>query len=166
MIAQGWPVLFILLLCSIISLAVAWERWRALRITNKSFTKILEDIVAKCRYTVNANEKDRITQNEILRNLAPLQERLYILATIASVSPFIGLFGTVIGIIRAFRAVAVSMGGGPSAVANGIAEALITTAAGLAVAIPAYIAYNFFAGRLERLEERLQIAAADILSGK
>jgi biopolymer transport protein TolQ len=74
------------------------------------------------------------------------------LATIASVSPLIGLLGTVLGIIDAFIGIARSGSGNLSAVAPGVAEALIATAAALAVAIPATFAYNIFASRLNRIE--------------
>lgn len=74
------------------------------------------------------------------------------LATIASVSPLIGLLGTVLGIIDAFVGIARSGSGNLSAVAPGVAEALIATAAALAVAIPATFAYNIFASRLNRIE--------------
>jgi biopolymer transport protein TolQ len=74
------------------------------------------------------------------------------LATIASVSPLIGLLGTVLGVIDAFVGIARSGSGNLSAVAPGVAEALIATAAALAVAIPATFAYNIFASRLNRIE--------------
>jgi biopolymer transport protein TolQ len=74
------------------------------------------------------------------------------LATIASVSPLIGLLGTVLGVIDAFLGIARSGSGNLSAVAPGVAEALIATAAALAVAIPATFAYNIFASRLNRIE--------------
>jgi biopolymer transport protein TolQ len=74
------------------------------------------------------------------------------LATIASASPLIGLLGTVLGIIDAFVGIARSGSGNLSAVAPGVAEALIATAAALAVAIPATFAYNIFASRLNRIE--------------
>jgi biopolymer transport protein TolQ len=74
------------------------------------------------------------------------------LATIGSVSPLIGLLGTVLGVIDAFVGIARSGSGNLSAVAPGVAEALIATAAALAVAIPATFAYNIFASRLNRIE--------------
>jgi biopolymer transport protein TolQ len=74
------------------------------------------------------------------------------LATIASVSPLLGLLGTVLGVIDAFMGIARSGSGNLSAVAPGVAEALIATAAALAVAIPATFAYNIFANRLNRIE--------------
>ncbi len=79
------------------------------------------------------------------------EQRLAALGTIANVAPFIGLFGTVMGVIHAFHAISKSTGAGPTVVAAGISEALITTAAGLFVAIPAVIAYNFFLKRVRRL---------------
>jgi biopolymer transport protein TolQ len=74
------------------------------------------------------------------------------LATIGSVSPLIGLLGTVLGVIDAFVGIARSGSGNLSAVAPGVAEALMATAAALAVAIPATFAYNIFASRLNRIE--------------
>jgi biopolymer transport protein ExbB/TolQ len=83
------------------------------------------------------------------------EHRLAALGTIANVAPFIGLFGTVIGVIRAFQAIAVKASAGPSVVASGIAEALISTAAGLFVAVPAVIAYNYFLKRSRKLSLEL-----------
>jgi biopolymer transport protein TolQ len=78
------------------------------------------------------------------------------LATIGSVSPLIGLFGTVLGVIDAFVGIAVKGSGNLGAVAPGVAEALTATAAALAVAIPAVFGYNLFANRLNRLESELE----------
>ena len=84
------------------------------------------------------------------------EHRLAALGTIANIAPFIGLFGTVIGVIRAFEAISVKASAGPSVVAGGIAEALISTAAGLFVAVPAVIAYNYFLKRSRRLGLELE----------
>ena len=73
------------------------------------------------------------------------------LGTIASLSPLMGLLGTVIGMIRTFNAITTEGIGNPAALAGGIAEALITTAAGLTIAIPALIAYKYLRGRVDRL---------------
>jgi biopolymer transport protein TolQ len=78
------------------------------------------------------------------------------LATIASVSPLIGLLGTVLGVIDAFLGIASKGSGNLSAVAPGVAEALIATAAALAVAIPATFGYNIFASRLNRFDGRME----------
>ncbi len=84
-----------------------------------------------------------------------LAEKISALATIGSVSPFVGLFGTVWGIMRSFTAIAAENNSSLAVVAPGIAEALFATAIGLFAAIPAVIAYNAFSQRLNRLESRL-----------
>ena len=92
-----------------------------------------------------------------------LERYLAILGTLGNISPFIGLFGTVVGIIKAFRDLAASGTGGPSVVAQGIAEALVSTAAGLLVAIPAAILYNYFMGRLKRTTVEMEVASARLI---
>ena len=86
------------------------------------------------------------------------------LATIGSVSPLIGLLGTVLGVIEAFIGIASKGSGNIGAVAPGVAEALIATAAALAVAIPAVFGYNIFAARLNRLESELEGFGTEILA--
>ena len=88
-----------------------------------------------------------------------LDHGLMILGTLGNNAPFIGLFGTVLGIIIAFRDLALNPQGGAAVVMRGISEALIATAVGLMVAIPAVIAYNFY----QRLVKR-QVSAADAIS--
>ncbi|NCO35812.1 MAG: hypothetical protein AUJ92_02445 [Armatimonadetes bacterium CG2_30_59_28] len=111
------------------------------------------------------NGKAGHRKDVIARELAVQQERLSgrlgILATIASNAPYIGLFGTVCGIMKAFRVIAQHQGMSSSIVANGIAEALITTAFGLFVAIPAGIAYNTFIGKVNYFVVELDRRMAD-----
>jgi biopolymer transport protein ExbB/biopolymer transport protein TolQ len=85
------------------------------------------------------------------------------LATIGSTAPFIGLFGTVVGIINAFTGIATSGSGGLAAVSAGIAEALITTAFGILVAVPAVMAFNYFTTRLERFQIEMSNSSAELL---
>ena len=86
------------------------------------------------------------------------------LATIGSVSPLIGLLGTVLGVIDAFIGIATKGSGNISAVAPGVAEALIATAAALSVAIPAVFGYNIFASKLNRLESELEGFGTEIIA--
>jgi len=86
------------------------------------------------------------------------------LATIGSVSPLIGLLGTVLGVIDAFVGIAVKGSGNLSAVAPGVAEALVATAAALSVAIPAVFGYNIFAARLNRYEARLESFGTSLIA--
>jgi biopolymer transport protein ExbB len=85
------------------------------------------------------------------------------LATIGATAPFIGLFGTVVGIINAFRGMALTGSGGIGAVSAGIAEALVTTALGLFVAIPAVWLYNFFMQKVERFQVEMQNSSSELL---
>ena len=91
---------------------------------------------------------ERTAQTAASEAVTALERRMTWLATIGSVSPFVGLFGTVMGVVEAFHGIGVAGGGSLKAVAPGIAEALITTAAGLFVAVPAVVAYNQFTARI------------------
>jgi len=86
------------------------------------------------------------------------------LATIGSVSPLIGLLGTVLGVIDAFVGIAAKGSGNIGAVAPGVAEALIATAAALSVAIPAVFAYNIFAARLNKIEGELESFGSELIA--
>ena len=92
-----------------------------------------------------------------------LKRHLPVLATIGATAPFVGLLGTVIGITNSFVGIAATGGGGIEAVAGGVGEALITTAAGLLVAIPALWIYNYFITRLEELFSELAFAADELV---
>jgi len=92
-----------------------------------------------------------------------MKRPLWLLGTVASSAPFIGLFGTVIGIIKAFHSMAIMGSGGFAVVAGGISEALVATALGLGVAIIALIFYNYFQVRLDRIESALTIGTARLI---
>ena len=92
-----------------------------------------------------------------------LRTRLWILGTIGAVAPFIGLFGTVVGIMQAFKDMAAAPGGGFAVVAGGISEALVATAAGIAVAIEAVVLYNYFSSRLAAATVEMKLGADEVL---
>ena len=91
---------------------------------------------------------ERTAQTASSEAVTTLERRMTWLATIGATSPFVGLFGTVMGVVTAFEGIATAGAGSMKAVAPGIAEALITTAAGLFVAVPAVVAYNQFSARI------------------
>jgi biopolymer transport protein ExbB/biopolymer transport protein TolQ len=95
---------------------------------------------------------------------AEMERGLSSLATIGSTAPFVGLFGTVVGILRAFQAIAVKQTGGLQTVAGGIAEALVTTALGLLVAIPAVWAFNAFTSRLKSFGVEMDNSLAELVN--
>jgi biopolymer transport protein TolQ len=93
-----------------------------------------------------------------------MERRMTWLATIGSTSPFVGLFGTVMGIVEAFQGLGQEGTATLHAVAPGIAEALVTTAAGLFVAVPAVVAYNQFAARLKVFASAIDDFARELLN--
>jgi biopolymer transport protein TolQ len=117
-----------------------WRRSTAQKVIDRDGTR---DRLGTSMSSVIASEVDR------------LSDRLNILATVASAAPFIGLFGTVWGIMRAFTSIAAEQNSSLAVVAPGIAEALFATAIGLFAAIPALIAYNRFSHGINRLEAGL-----------
>lgn len=105
----------------------------------------------------------RALEREAMLVVADMRKGLGTLATISTTAPFIGLFGTVIGIINAFRGMAISGSGGLGAVSAGIAEALATTAFGLIVAVPAVWMYNYFVGRIERFQVEMSSSSSQLV---
>ncbi len=103
----------------------------------------------------------RILRHASLREVSGLERLLIFLATTGNVTPFIGLFGTVWGIMDAFHSIGLTGSANLGAVAPGIAEALITTAAGLAAAIPGVIAYNYFLNRIKGAATRMDLFALE-----
>lgn len=189
MFLLGWPILSVLLGCSIISLAIILERWihfRKRKVHVKDFFSKIESVLASSkelreRTSVLGEPMATITRSALMvagnrkTNIALVADRsvrvevgelerfVPFLGTIAAASPFIGLLGTVIGIIRAFRSLAMSGGAGPQVVAGGISEALIATALGLMVAIPSLVAYNFFSTKIRRTTENMEICVDGLI---
>lgn len=168
----GW-VMWVLLAMSVVSVAVMIERWLVLhkaKINVNEFlaklrkalivNKSLRDAIKICeqyrgplasimkagllKYGQPKEDIEKTIETAALHEMARLEKRLIILASVANVAPLLGFFGTVSGMIRSFDALAEQGLSNPGAVAAGISEALITTAAGLLVAIPTQLAYNFF----------------------
>jgi biopolymer transport protein ExbB len=106
---------------------------------------------------------ERMTERNRVRLMAVLKRNLWILGTIGSASPFVGLLGTVVGIVRAFHDMSEKGAGGFSVVAGGISEALIATAAGLIVAIIALITYNIFVTTANQTISGVKLATEELL---
>lgn len=188
MFLLGWPILSLLLLCSMVSLAVILERalhFRKRRVDVRQFFSKIEHVLSSkdpaqsavalgepmssiartaIAHSGSARESIDLAVDRAIRlQVADLENFVPILGTIAGATPFVGLLGTVIGIIRAFKSLSVSGGGGPQVVAGGIAEALVATAFGLIVAIPALVAYNYFSTRIRRMTENMEICADGLI---
>jgi biopolymer transport protein TolQ len=113
---------------------------------------------------VNKVAIERSLQMGLSEELASLERNMSWLATTASVSPFVGLFGTVLGIINSFQGLGTQGSASLRAVAPGIADALIATAAGLAAAIPAAISYNQYTHRIRELGARMEDFSLEFLN--
>jgi len=103
-------------------------------------------------------------RDSMSETLIQLKRGLGLLATIGSIAPFVGLFGTVVGIINAFRGIAATGSGGMAAVSGGIAEALVATALGIFVAIPAVVFFNHFTGRIENFHVEMNRASTQLVN--
>ena len=190
MLVQGWPVLSILLLMSIFSITIIVDRVRLIRsyqVNARSFMARLLRILAEqgktqglefCRKydfpiaVVSAEimtqtgpraAKERAMEHAMQAQVRKLESMVPVLGTVAGTAPFVGLFGTVVGIIKAFASIAANSGGGPEVVSAGIAEALITTACGLVVAIPALIGYNYCIHMSEVLMTDVELSVYDLV---
>lgn len=185
-------VLLILLFLSVFSWAIILSKWSSLRRARtqsgrflRAFRKAqrLQDMMAvsdqfkpsplvpvfengfqEFRRSPNITSVQRATQIASSEELTRLERRLPWLATTGAVSPFIGLFGTVWGIIDAFQGLGNVGAATLRAVAPGIAEALITTAAGLFAAIPAVIAYNQFTHQMREFGSRMDDFSLEMLN--
>lgn len=113
---------------------------------------------------LNTSRLERILHASIQDEMDYYQKYIHLLATIGNTAPFIGLFGTVVGIINSFRAIGLQEVANIAVVAPGISEALVATAAGLAAAIPAVMAFNVFVNRLSRLEVKLEVFSSELIT--
>ncbi len=189
---SGGPVMYPILLCSILFVAILIERLFHLhraQINTGEFVAGIRNILKKrniaeavsiCEETPGPvahvikaglvkhdrakNEIREAIDDAALHEVPRLEKNLVVLATIAHVSPLLGLFGTVLGMITVFDKIR-ALGGRTDAaqLAGGIGQALITTAAGLAVAIPVFIAYNYLVSRVGTLVWDMERSASEVV---
>lgn len=192
LIHQGALTTYPLIIASVIVFAITLERLWSLRgiigSTAKLTTLVVpliakgdfaaaRDAVAKHRQcparrvfgdlldsgNAPVTDLERVAEERQFEETQGAQSYLWVIGTIGSAAPFIGLFGTVMGIIRAFHSMAIAGTGGFGVVASGISEALIATALGLAVGIVAVVLYNYFTSKVDRIDASLKIGSARVL---
>ena len=193
LIRQGAISTYPLLVCSVILLGIVLERAWSLGGIVRSTARLTREVVpvlgrgdwqgalelvrkhracpARRVYTdlierergLPMPELERVATERNFEEVQGAGSNLWVLGTIGAAAPFIGLFGTVLGIIRAFHAIALAGTGGFAVVASGISEALIATALGLAVGIIAVICFNYFQSRVERIDAALRIGSGRVL---
>jgi len=190
LLKQGGVVMYPLGFCSLLTIGIFLERLWHFAKANRDPREVLEraegvlaagsdakhgwqDAPAPAERVVGAalerrGEKRAAVEDHLQAAVAAeslrLSAHLGVVGTIGNISPFIGLFGTVLGIIRAFRDIGQVGAAGPAVVATGISEALIATAAGLFVAITAVIVYNAFVIWEGRIVRRAEIVASEMLN--
>jgi len=191
-IHKGAIATYPLILLSIVSVAVVFERLWSLRNIGSATLRVTESIlepikkgqrdlaIAICKQNsqcpagrIFLNVLDREAAGlEVANNIATeamfeetqkLKKHLWILGTVASSAPFIGLLGTVVGIIKSFESMAIAGTGGFAVVAAGISEALVATALGLGIAIIAVMFYNYFQTRISTLNGLFRIQVGKVL---
>ncbi|MBD3427247.1 MAG: MotA/TolQ/ExbB proton channel family protein [Candidatus Omnitrophica bacterium] len=196
LIVKGGPLMFLIIMCSVIAFAVVLEKLWHLRRAEINTEDFMEDIAEtlKRNRIVEAIDKcnampgpiAQILKAGILKHDRPrteikeaiedaglhevprLEKNLSALATIAHITPLLGLLGTVTGMVRSFQVIeqkaTALMSVNPGDLAGGIWEALITTVAGLAVAIPTYVAYNFLVSKVDGFVLEMEKSATDVIN--
>jgi biopolymer transport protein ExbB len=186
MIQQGYYATYPLLFISVVCLAIIFERiWALMGIQSKAakladslvptlrqgkFTEALQatqartnpaervyHVLVAAAQTLDRDHLVELDEERRFQETIELNRYVWVLATAGASAPFIGLFGTVVGILVAFQSMAIMGTGGFSVVAAGISEALISTALGLAVAIVAVIFFNYFSVKIQNINALLQI---------
>jgi biopolymer transport protein ExbB len=186
-IISGGPAMWMLLILSVVAIAIVIERllfFSSQHSDSKGLLRALGQKIAAddlsgaikvCQqnkgmlpkileFGLKRGEKNRADITDalsiaLMEHLNSLERNLGIIGTIAVISPFVGLFGTVLGIIRAFQDIALKGNSTPAVVAAGVSEALITTAAGLFVAVVSVIFFNYFKSRIKSYNQEMIVAA-------
>lgn len=154
----------------IIKLVRAGEEEEAIKLcerTNNSVSRTVKSILLAYKYENDMYEsKEKLMKEKALEQIENLERRLSILGIVSYISPMAGLLGTVLGMIKSFKVIAIQGAGDPNVVANGISEALITTAAGLLIAIPAIIAYNLFNRKADKIMMEIEKTSTALINIK
>jgi biopolymer transport protein ExbB len=146
-----------------IKLAEGYKKSHVARVLGNALSEI-KPLIADGSVTVaDINSAERAIEREMLMTIVLIKRGLGILATTGSTAPFVGLLGTTMGIVNAFTGMAASGGGGLGAISAGIAEALITTAFGLLVAIPAVWMYNYFQTKVDNITAEMTYSSKEMI---
>ena len=190
--SKGGPLMWFILVNAIIAVAVFFERlfhFHRAHIHTTDFANgirnslkrgNISEAIATCdetagpvaqvvRAAVVNHDRSRDEIREAVQDvarteIARLERRLVVLATIAQVTPLIGFLGTVFGMIQMFREIQTVTLPSPGQLAGGVWQALLTTAGGLVVAVPSYVAYNYFVSRVQQLVLDMEKAANEIVN--
>lgn len=154
-IDRGGIIVYILIFLNIIGFTIMFWKLVVIALFKNKRENLVSEIITFAKENSQEFKKDSI-ENFINRKIRKLEFGLNTVKIIASIAPLLGLLGTVIGVLDSFDSITKSGLGDPSIFSSGISVALITTIAGLIVAIPHYIGYNYIVGILDDIELRIQ----------
>ena len=146
-----------------IKLAEGYKKSHVARVLGGALSEIKPLILDGSVTVADINSAERAVEREMLMTIVQLKRGLGVLATVGATAPFVGLLGTTMGIVNAFTGMAASGSGGLSAISAGVAEALITTAFGLLVAIPAVWAFNYFQTKIDNLTAEMTYSSKEMI---
>lgn len=146
-----------------ITLAEKYKKSHVARVLGGALTDIKPLIHDGSVTVADINSAERAVEREMLMTITDLKRGLGVLATVGATAPFVGLLGTTMGIVNAFTGMAASGSGGLSAISAGVAEALITTAFGLLVAIPAVWLFNYFQVKIDNLTAEMTYTSKEMI---
>ena len=146
-----------------INLAEQYKKSHVARVLGGALSEIRPLIQDGSVTVADINSAERAVEREMLMTIVDLKRGLGVLATVGATAPFVGLLGTTMGIVNSFTGMATSGAGGISAIAAGVAEALITTAIGIGVAIPAVWAFNFFQTKIDNLTAEMTYTSQEMI---
>ena len=132
--------------------------------TQEYNSNAVKKFLEKAEKGMEVQDYEFILKEITIQETSPYESRLNLLASVISISPMLGLLGTVTGMIRAFTNISKYGAGDAAIVADGIAEALLTTAAGLMIAIPVIVVYNYLNRRLEKMENEIDDVVTNIIN--
>ena len=154
-IDRGGIIVYILIFLNIIGFTIMFWKLVVIALSSNRREFLINEIITFAKDNNEEFKKDSI-ENFINRKIRKLEFGLNTVKIIASIAPLLGLLGTVIGVLDSFDSITKSGLGDPSIFSSGISVALITTIAGLIVAIPHYIGYNYIVGILDDIELKIQ----------
>jgi biopolymer transport protein ExbB/biopolymer transport protein TolQ len=146
-----------------IKLAEGYKKSHVARVLGGALGEVKPLIQDGSVTVADINSAERAVEREMLMTIVQLKRGLGVLATVGATAPFVGLLGTTMGIVNAFTGMAASGSGGLSAISAGVAEALITTAFGLLVAIPAVWAFNYFTTKIDNLTAEMTYSSKEMI---
>lgn len=167
-IEQGGAIMYLLLAINIVGFAILFWKLFVVFDARKNLQGLIDDIKSKYKSLGNINDSSmsvQILKDEVQTKVHNLEGGMTTIKIIASVAPLLGLLGTVIGILSAFRVISEQGLANPSMFAGGISMALLTTVGGLIVAIPHFVGYNYLTGLLDDLEIKLEKTVVKELFG-